>query len=162
MTSAIASNVPASAPARRAAAVKSAPKAEILEKVREDGLLFKFAPQFRGDRAVVLAAVVQNGFALQYSSLKADKEVVLKAVASKGLALQFAHPSLREDREVVDVAVANDPDAVQFDALPSQTKFPRLEEAKRMVCRNRECTNFGGIEYAIDRCSNCDRQMEKM
>ena len=90
--------------------------------------------------------------------VKADKEVVLKAVASKGLALQFAHPSLREDREVVDVAVANDPDAVQFEV---RRQFPRLEEAERMVCYNRECANFGGIEYGIDRCSHCDRKMEK-
>ena len=92
-------------------------------------------------------------------TLKEDRDVVLAAVANCGNALQFAHQSLKEDREVVDVAVANDPDAKQFEV---RRVSPQLEGASRVVCRNRECSNFGGIEqgnHLTARCSHCDRKM---
>jgi len=56
---------------------------------------------------VVLAAVQQNGYALEYAAdpLKADKEVALAAVSKNGLALRYAS---KPDNEVVLVAVQND------------------------------------------------------
>jgi len=65
-----------------------------------------------GDRLgeVVLAAVTQNGYALQHASrkLKGDREVVLAAVAQNGRALRHASRELQRDREVVLTAVARD------------------------------------------------------
>jgi len=47
---------------------------------------------------VVLAAVAQDGHALEYASaeLKGDREVVLVAVTQHGLALEWAQQSCRE------------------------------------------------------------------
>eukprot|EP01047_Picozoa_sp_COSAG01_P081741 COSAG01_NODE_16421_length_1237_cov_1.587873_1_plen_359_part_10 len=55
----------------------------------------------QAERQLVLAAVAQDGRALQHAdaSLKKDREVVLAAVAQHGDALQHADASLRKDRE---------------------------------------------------------------
>ena len=64
----------------------------------------------------MLAAVAQNGNALQYASedLKADKDVVLAAVMQDGFALCFTSKDLKDCNEIVLVAVAQDCDAVRF------------------------------------------------
>lgn len=56
-----------------------------------------------GDRKHVLAAVAQDGWALQFASveLRGDREVVLAAVAQNGEALAFVSETLRVDSEVV-------------------------------------------------------------
>ena len=61
----------------------------------------------KADKEVVLAAVAQDGAALQHASakLKADKEVVLAAVAQNGNALEHASAKLKADKEVVLAAV---------------------------------------------------------
>ena len=55
------------------------------------------------NRDFVLAAVAQNGEALEYASdeLRGDREVVLAAVAQRGYALEWALDDLQNDREVV-------------------------------------------------------------
>ena len=55
---------------------------------------------------MVLAAVAQNGLALEYASrlLKLDRDVVLAAVEQNGAALQFAADHLQADAEVVVAA----------------------------------------------------------
>ena len=63
----------------------------VLAAVAQNGLALEFAaPQFQADRAVVLAAVAQNGNAIQFAAaaLKADRGVVLAAIAQNGLALR--------------------------------------------------------------------------
>jgi len=52
---------------------------------------------------VILAAVQQNGRALQFAddSFKRDRDVVLAAVQQNGRALQFADESFKRDRDVV-------------------------------------------------------------
>ena len=72
------------------------------------------------DRDIVLAAVRQNGLALQYAflglrrrpedswreeDLRDDRKVVLAAVMQNGLALTHAHDTFLKDREVVLAAV---------------------------------------------------------
>ena len=54
-------------------------------------------------REDVLAAVAQNGWALQFAAdeLKEDKKFVLAAVAQDGRALEFAADELKKDKEVV-------------------------------------------------------------
>eukprot|EP00971_Amphidinium_carterae_P163873 3248806-Amphidinium_carterae.1 len=55
------------------------------------------------DRYRALAAVQQDGQALQYAaeSCRGDREIVLAAVKQDGRALEFAAESCRGDREVV-------------------------------------------------------------
>ena len=61
------------------------------------------------DKKMVLAAVFQDGMALEYAAeeLRADREVVLAAVSENGLAVNFAAKELRADREVVMAVVEN-------------------------------------------------------
>jgi hypothetical protein len=60
----------------------------------------------RADKEVVLVAVSQCGYALQWASsvLKADKEVVLAAVCNWGYALKWASSELQVDKEVLRCA----------------------------------------------------------
>jgi len=67
----------------------------------------------------VLAAVRQNGLALQYATetLKADRDVVLAAVQKRnGRVLKCATEALRADRDVVLAAVQQDAGAIEFAA----------------------------------------------
>jgi len=63
----------------------------------------------KADKDVVLAAVAQDGDALEYAAaaLKADKDVVLAAVAQSADALEYASPALQVDRDVVLAAMQN-------------------------------------------------------
>jgi len=72
--------------------------------------------EFRGRRAFVLAAVREDGFALEHASeaLRDDREVVLAAVADAGAALQHAGAATRNSREVVITAIRQNGDALQF------------------------------------------------
>ena len=64
------------------------------------------AEELKADRAVVLAAVTQDGYALRYASqYKANRAVVLAAVQQNGSALEFASEELRGDRAVVLAAM---------------------------------------------------------
>jgi len=82
----------------------------VLAAVRRRGAALALAhgSVAKGDRAVVGAAVADNGLALQFASkaLKADEATVLTAVTQNGLALRFASKALRTDRAVVAVAVS--------------------------------------------------------
>ena len=68
-------------------------RAFVLARVREDGLVLRFASvELEADRQVVLAAVAQYGYALAYASveLKDDREVVLAAVGQNGYAPEYS------------------------------------------------------------------------
>jgi len=65
-------------------------------------------------RKAVLLAVKSNGLLLCGSDYIDDKEVVIAAVKNNGYALEFASSFLREDKEVVMAAVRNDGSAIQF------------------------------------------------
>ena len=58
-------------------------------------------------RESVLAAVTENGAALEYASLelRADREIVLAAVTKNGAALKFASAEMQADREIALAAV---------------------------------------------------------
>jgi uncharacterized protein YdeI (YjbR/CyaY-like superfamily) len=68
------------------------------------------------DKQVVLAAVAQDGLALQFAAeaLRADKEFMLAAVAQNGRALYFAAEALRADKQVVLAAVTQNGLALQY------------------------------------------------
>ena len=64
--------------------------------------------QHRGDRARVLAAVEQAGWALRHATqdLRGDRKVVLRAVRQSGWALADASLELRADPSVVREAAS--------------------------------------------------------
>ena len=71
--------------------------------------------ELRGDREIVMTAVSQSGWTLQYASkeLRGDREVVMTAVSRSGWVLQFAAEELRGDREVVMTAVSQNGSALR-------------------------------------------------
>ena len=71
-------------------------------------------------REEVLLAVKSNGFSLAGSDYTDDKEVVMAAVKNCGYALEFASPSLKQDKEVVMAALRNDGSAIQFASISLQ------------------------------------------
>ncbi len=94
----------------------------VMTAVTQDGWALEYASDaLQADREVFLAAVTQNGDALRFASdaLQADREVVLAAVTRNGYALQYASDALQADREVVMTAVTQDGEALRFasDAL---------------------------------------------
>lgn len=91
----------------------------VLAAVRRDGLALKYArKEFKSGRyrEIALAAVTQNGHALQHvcAALKSDREVVLAAVTHNGAALKHAAELLKIDRGVVLRAVGQDGCALQY------------------------------------------------
>ena len=62
--------------------------------------------ELKGDREIVMEAVKQSGWALQYASaeLQGDRET-LEAVKQYGVALEYALAELKGDREIVMAAV---------------------------------------------------------
>ena len=108
----------------------------VLAAVRQNGAALENASVgLKDDRAVVLAAVAQNGMALDYASdkLKEDREVVLAAVAQDGFTLQYLSVGLKADREVVLAAIDQNRRAVRYasDKLWGNETF-RQEFAKRL------------------------------
>jgi hypothetical protein len=92
----------------------------------------------RADKQVVLAAVTQNGLALQYAApkyaamaLRADKQAVLAAVTQDGRALYYAAEALRADKEVVLAAVAQHGEALQY-AMPALAQHAALQQIKQL------------------------------
>ncbi|CAE7923035.1 unnamed protein product [Symbiodinium sp. KB8] len=90
-----------------------------------NGMALKYCTAFQDDLEVCMAAVKQDGFALQYASaaLRKSKAVVLAAVGRDGLALEFAAPELRQDKEVVLAALEQD--ALSMDFVADCLKIDR-------------------------------------
>jgi len=92
-------------------------QARWLDTVAADWKALRSAPDWaKADREIVLAAVRQNGYTLQFASdeLRADREVVSIAARQNGRALWFATGALCEDREVVLAAVGQSGRAYRF------------------------------------------------
>eukprot|EP00928_Gymnodinium_smaydae_P083371 TRINITY_DN6660_c0_g2_i1.p1 TRINITY_DN6660_c0_g2~~TRINITY_DN6660_c0_g2_i1.p1 ORF type:complete len:487 (-),score=118.78 TRINITY_DN6660_c0_g2_i1:52-1341(-) len=83
-------------------------QATFITQVKRDGLLLRFAEELRDDRDVALAAVLQNGDALQFvgEGLRSDRDLVMTAVQQRGSAVQWAADSLRCDHAVAMAAVS--------------------------------------------------------
>ncbi len=71
-----------------------------------------------------MSAVQQNGKALEYAlNFRKDREIVLAAVQQDGLALQYVHKSLRKDQEIVlAIASSKRAELFQFADLNFQIK----------------------------------------
>ena len=116
----------------------------MLKLVKIDGLLLLYADDdFKIDRDIVLAAVKQNGYALEYignitnyeilkeivlvaidneptsiihapSTIRNDREIALAAVRKDGTVLALLSGVMRRDPEIIDAAVNNNPEARRY------------------------------------------------
>ena len=92
--------------------------------------LIMVSKRLKKDKSIVLAAVAQNGLALEFAEeMKKDKEVVLAAVSQNGLALKFASECLQGDKEVVQVAVAQNGMALEFTSIDLKRDYDIVESA---------------------------------
>ena len=94
----------------------------VLAAVNQDGMALEYAhDDLKDNREVVEAALESEGVALRYASqaLKSDKDVILAAVRKNGSALQYVNDEFKQDREVVLAAVKKNGYAFRFasDAL---------------------------------------------
>lgn len=96
---------------------RSEEKREALAQVKRDGLKLASQPEyFKRDIDVVLAALSDNGCALQHAhvSLKRNRSIVLAALKQTGWALQHVIEPWRSNREIVLAAVRQDGMALKF------------------------------------------------
>ena len=102
----------------------------ILSKVNQDGLYFKYASErLRNTYELVLLAVIQKGKNLEHASpiFKNDYNIVFAAVTNTGDALEFASEQLRGDYIIVNTAIDNQKD---------QSKNSALQFASKELCKD--------------------------
>ena len=90
---------------------------EVLAAVKENGYALDDADEsLQKDKEIVLAAIKENGRALEYAdeSFRKDKEIVLEAVKQTGAALMYADESFQKDREIVLSAVKESGNALNY------------------------------------------------
>jgi hypothetical protein len=78
-----------------------------INKVRKQGLEIQNLPEeFKNDELVVLAALENDEYALNFASneLKNNREFIKKVVKKNGRALQFAGESIKADKEIAKIA----------------------------------------------------------
>ncbi len=91
-------------------------KEMVIAAVKQNGYALQNASdEMKADKEVVLAAVKEHGYALEYASdeMKADKEVVLAAVNQLGYVLEYASDDMKANKEVVLDAVNQHGGALQ-------------------------------------------------
>ena len=88
----------------------------VLAAMQQDGLALQWAEWASGDKEVVLAAVKQNGRALEFAGDRFlhDKEIVLASVSDDGDALEYASEALKNDTQIVLAAARQRALALQF------------------------------------------------
>ncbi len=76
---------------------------------------------------MILAAVTQNGWVLQYAAeeFKADKDIVLAAVTRYASVLEYAAEDLKANREIVLAAVTEYGWALKFSSEESSRQTER-------------------------------------
>jgi len=107
----------------------------VLKAVEQEGYALQFAnEEFKNDKDIVLAAIKQEGYALQFASekLKNNKYIVLEAVKQNGYALEFASEKIKNDKDIVLVAVKQAGYALQFASEElKKNKYIVLEAVKQ-------------------------------
>lgn len=90
-------------------------RAIVLAAVTQNGFALNLAPHFKSDKDMVFAAVTQNGLILRcVPNFNNDKDIVLAAVTQNDGALEYASKELQNDPEVVITAFKNKPISFQF------------------------------------------------
>jgi hypothetical protein len=80
-----------------------------VERIPKNGLLLKEYPELNDDKDLVLLAVKQDGYALQFASdrLREDKDVLDAALEQNLNAIQFAPTLTRDKKKMLSVAKLN-------------------------------------------------------
>jgi hypothetical protein len=89
----------------------------VLAAVKQSGYALQYASEeLRGNEEILLAVVKQDGYALQYASeeLRGNEEIVLAAVKQNGCALWYASEELRGNEEIVLAAVKQEGHALKY------------------------------------------------
>lgn len=92
-------------------------KESILENIkREGGSILEYEYDFQNDYDIVLAAVNNDGLALEFASdeLKANFEIALEAVKNDGLAIEFASEDLQNNIDIAKAAITNNIEACDY------------------------------------------------
>ena len=128
------------------------------DMVAFDGMLLEYAPNFEiaNDRNIVLEAVKQNGFSLQFASqqLRNDVEIVKEATKSEPESLEFASSLLRDDFDLVLNVVRKSKQALVYAS-------PRLRDDEKIVTAAVESYPFS-IRFASTRLRNDKSFLNKL
>ena len=82
---------------------------EVIENIRNNkqilGYFKNLVEEFKKDKEIVLEAVKNHGYALEYASerLRDETEVVLEAVKNYGDALYYTSVELRKDKDILAI-----------------------------------------------------------
>ena len=118
---------------------------EVLAAVKQDGYALDDADEsLKKDKEIVLAAIKENGRALEYAdeSFRKDREIVIAAVKNSGALLEYADEPFRKDREIVLSAVKQSGSALKYaDESFRMDREIVLEAVKQDGC---------ALEYADD------------
>ena len=82
----------------------------VLAAVSENGYALECAsPELRNNKGIVLAAISENGYALRYASLELrnNEKIVLTAVSTDACALKYAPEGLKNNEKINLAAVSN-------------------------------------------------------
>lgn len=115
-----------------------------LSLVREDGLYLRKIDPTKLTRKIVLEAVKQNGYALEFArEYKNDLEIALAAVNQKTLAYTFAGEELKKKVEFLTESKKT------CDANPGPGDFQEREEMEEKKRREKYRMTFevGVLEY---------------
>ena len=124
-------------------------KDEVLAAVKQNGLALEYASDtLKNHRQIVLAAVRQHGSALYHASetLKNNHQIVLAAVTQNGWMLEHASEKLKNDRQIVLAAVTQNGRALGHasDTLKKDRNFVLAAVTQ----------NFWVLEYASGKLKN--------
>ena len=121
----------------------------VMAAVTESWKVLKDMPMYNDDKEVIMTAVVQDGWALEYASdrLKNDKEVVMAAIAQNGCTLRYASDELKSDREVVMAAVTNNGLALEYSKLKDDDI---VKAAKKEIEEYRQKRNASAAKKYIE------------
>ena len=89
----------------------------VLAAVKQDGGALEFADDsLKKDKKIVLAAVKQWGGALQYADdiFKKDKDIVLEGAKTVGEALEYGDDSFKNNKEIVLAVVKRSGNALEY------------------------------------------------
>ena len=118
----------------------------ILTAVKNQGWALQYAcAKYRGSRGIVLSAVSQNGLALCHANADLRKElaVALAAVRQNGLALQYVDKSLTDDHTLIGEAVKQNGFALQYASVRARDSSQLVSDAVRQ--------NGLALEFASER-----------
>jgi len=136
---------------KNASAFLQSDKQVVMAAVKQDGGALEFASKkLKADKQVVMAAVKQNQWALKYASkgLKADKEVVMAAVKQHGWALTYASKELKANKEVVMAAVKKHRSSLK---LASKELKANKEVAMEAVKHDPHALEYASKELKADK-----------